>query len=160
MQQQKGQDERQYPSTADWYFLYQVSMTKLLSTEMLYIGNGKTVQCFADKFNILTLHIFYNQNFCFCKVMQWQVSNSITQDTLLDQQHIAPCSSYLLDYSKNIVALLLKNPIHLSNHMAIKLQLRRKEYNWKNQPLTIWERKILRNSMKQIPPLVWQQTWV
>jgi hypothetical protein len=44
--------------------------------------------------------------------------------------------------------------------MAIKLQLRRKEYNWKNQPLTIWERKILRNSMKQIPPLVWQQTWV
>jgi len=45
--------------------------------------------------------------------MQGQISNSIPQNTLLNQQHITTSGLDLLNHAKDITTLFLQNPIHL-----------------------------------------------
>lgn len=70
-------------------FLAKFGADKILGSEMVEGGNRSAAKCLADVRNVLALDIFDNHDLDLVQEVDCEVTESVTQNRLLDEEHIA-----------------------------------------------------------------------
>mmetsp|Transcript_51773 Transcript_51773/g.118977 ORF Transcript_51773/g.118977 Transcript_51773/m.118977 type:complete len:320 (-) Transcript_51773:820-1779(-) len=95
------------------HLLHEVGLAELLGVDSVGVGDGHATARLADELHVVALDILDNKYLHLCEEVQRQLVHRIAQDRLLNQQYVAPRLLDLLTEVEDVLALLLKDAIHL-----------------------------------------------
>jgi len=63
-------------------------MTELLSSELVNVSDGSGINSTGDEINLISLNVFDHHNVLLCEEMKGEVTDSLTENALLEEDDI------------------------------------------------------------------------
>lgn len=92
----------------------QVGTGELVLGERLNVSDGLGADGLGDKLNLVTLNVLDDKNLELGKEVKGELVDSVTENRLLNQEHVASRLLDLLAHVEQVLALLLENLVHLA----------------------------------------------
>mmetsp|Transcript_39722 Transcript_39722/g.122315 ORF Transcript_39722/g.122315 Transcript_39722/m.122315 type:complete len:411 (-) Transcript_39722:501-1733(-) len=86
---------------------------ELFRVEGIDVCDGQAAARLADELDVVAFDVLDDEDLHLCEEVQRQVVDRVSQDRLLDEQHVAAALLHLLAHVEDVLALLLEDPVHL-----------------------------------------------
>ena len=90
----------------------EASGTELLSLELVDMGDGSGTNSLADEINLVTINILDDHDLLLGEEVEGQVADGLSEDALLEEEHVGAGGDDLFDNSENVLAFLLNDSVH------------------------------------------------